>query len=451
MSLASELIHNPNEEPIGDHSEPGQHSLHERRAEFEPVVPVNHTDGTSSDLLAEESESDDSLSDNEDIPMISPSMVARFSIPNLHNNLPRDETLELLRRVDDDLRTQDPDSLRHPETLRLLQDLCYLFRAVPPSFALKNVVFNKDHVIGKGGEATLYRGRFVDQGSSRTVVVREVVMPPSEWNSPAGRKVIRLVHREAITHSQLDHPNILPFLGVFHKEAGSPPMMILPLMEHGSLQSLLSRSQTIDLEKFRRILIGTSRAVVYLHTRQPPILHGDLHPGNVLLDADGNPQLCDFGLSRIRHEITRTRTILREAGRLRFLAPELSGNWMGRFRTSPESDIFSLGMTFYNTWSGKIPFSGIRSDFKAAARYRKGHRPELGTVCVTLTQAQTRSLWELLGEMWTDKPNSRPSGYGVLLRLTQIFPDAPSPLAPSPPAWLHYSEKGYQPIARGAV
>ncbi|KAF8301391.1 kinase-like protein, partial [Clavulina sp. PMI_390] len=237
-----------------------------------------------------------------------------------------------------------------------------------------------------------------------------------------------LVHREAITHSQLIHPNILPFLGIYHQTAESPPITILPLMERGSLQDTLNGS-SIDTDTFSRIvspishhycqltlrtyhwntqLIGITSGVVYLHSRSPSIVHGDLHPGNILLDLAGNPYLCDFGLSRIRHEITRTRTMIQEAGRLRFLAPELSGGWSKRFRTSPASDIFSLAMTFYNAWGGRLPFHEVRNDIKVAGKYRKGLRPDHPSDAVALAQTSKQPLWELLQEMWAQEPSSRP-------------------------------------------
>ncbi|KAF8307628.1 kinase-like protein, partial [Clavulina sp. PMI_390] len=221
-----------------------------------------------------------------------------------------------------------------------------------------------------------------------------------------------MVHREAITHSQLDHPHIIPFLGIYHEGVDSPPITILPFMERGSLQDLLADS-LIGQNTLASILVGISSGVHYLHSRRPPIIHGDLHPGNVLLDSNGSPYLCDFGLSRIRHEITRTRTIIQEAGRLRFLAPELSTGWTQRFRTSFASDIFSLAMTFLNAWSGRIPFPELRNDLKVASNLRKGLRPSIPTSGVALAPELKQTLWALLNEMWTQNPANRPSSSDV--------------------------------------
>ncbi|KAF8306762.1 kinase-like protein, partial [Clavulina sp. PMI_390] len=226
--------------------------------------------------------------------------------------------------------------------------------------------------------------------------------------------------------SQLDHPNILPFLGIYHQTTNSPPMTILPFMEHGSLQDLLT-GMPIAPGTFPRMLIGIASGVAYLHSRYPAIIH-DMLQGNVLLDSGGTPCLCDFGLSRIRHEVTRSRTILQEGGRLRFLAPELSKGWTKRFRTSSASDVFSLAMMFYNIWTGKIPFFEFQSDIKAAAKFRKGERPTEPTASMNLPPELKEQLWELLHEMWAQKPASRPSSTNIVNCLMRIFTASSDPI-----------------------
>ncbi|KAF8298262.1 kinase-like protein, partial [Clavulina sp. PMI_390] len=123
-------------------------------------------------------------------------------------------------------------------------------------------------------------------------------------------------------------------------------------------------------------MIGTARGIEYLHGRKPPVIHGDLHPGNVLIDNCGKAYLCDFGLSRIQHEVTRSRTMIQEGGKLRFVAPELSASAATRFRTTRESDIFSLAMTFLAAWSGETPFPEIQNEWKVISNVVGGQRPK---------------------------------------------------------------------------
>lgn len=81
---------------------------------------------------------------------------------------------------------------------------------------------------------------------------------------------------------------------------------------------------------------------------------------NILIDANGRAVVCDFGLSRILHEVTRSRTRIQEGGHLRFLAPELSAGEDEKFRTTTASDVYSLGMALFELLTLEPPFSGFK-------------------------------------------------------------------------------------------
>ncbi|KAF8318136.1 kinase-like protein, partial [Clavulina sp. PMI_390] len=226
------------------------------------------------------------------------------------------------------------------------------------------------------------------------------------------------VHREAITHSQLHHPNILPFQGVYHEDSNSPPLTIVPYIDGGSLQGLLTPKTLIDTTTFQRILFGISEGVCYLHSLQPPVIHGDLHPGNVLLDKKREAYLCDFGLSRVRHEVSRTRTQRVDGGFMRFLAPELTNSEASKFRTTGESDVYSLAMLLFNIWTGERPFSNIELEWRVAVASTTGERPKKPTGRkVRIPQAAEGQFWTLLQQMWDKKPKTRPTSHDVLKRL----------------------------------
>lgn len=75
------------------------------------------------------------------------------------------------------------------EGLRLLQDLCSASEELPSSIWLDDVVFDREDLIGKGGEVQVYAGSF----RSKKIVVREVPKSRSFWNSPAGKETIKVV------------------------------------------------------------------------------------------------------------------------------------------------------------------------------------------------------------------------------------------------------------------
>lgn len=144
----------------------------------------------------------------------------------------------------------------------------------------------------------------------------------------------------------------------------------------------------------------------------------------MLISDSGEPLLCDFGFSRIRHEITRTHTIVREGGRMRFLAPELLDG-PEYFQTSKESDVYSLSLVFLSTWARKPPFAEHPNERAAGAAVRRGERPqrppddilkEIACDDVTIDL-----FWSLLGEMWAHDPSDRPSAHEVESKLDALF------------------------------
>ncbi|KAF8317568.1 kinase-like protein [Clavulina sp. PMI_390] len=388
-----------------------------------------------------ESDSEDSEHELENFPSIPPSILRKVGVdPDHHlDQLSSDKVAGLLDEIykvrgpsntnarhnplmvpmgSQNLQGQSDDRSGPAQTLKLLQDSCLHFLALPTSFKAGNVEFDRNDVIGRGGEATVYRGRM----AGRTVVVREVVMAPWEWKGPSGRRITQLIFREAITHSQLHHPNIVPFLGIHQDVVDSHPLMILPFLERGALQALLG-DRLMELQDFQQVLFGVARGVDYLHSRHPPIVHGDLHPGNILLDAAGTPYLCDFGLSRVRHEVSRSRTIRQEGGNRRFLAPELIALEIGSFSSSRESDIFALAMTFLNIWTGQRPFSEVKNDYKVVVKVRAGVRPKKPIVAVIMESGMEAPFWDLLARSWAQLPSDRLSIHDVLERLSSIFVD----------------------------
>ncbi|KAF8290399.1 kinase-like protein, partial [Clavulina sp. PMI_390] len=157
------------------------------------------------------------------------------------------------------------------------------------------------------------------------------------------------------------------------------------------------------------------------HSQHPPIIHGDLHPGNILLDKIGNPYLCDFGLSRIRHEVSRSRTMRQEGGNIRFLSPELLALERGTFSSSRESDIFALAMTFLNIWTGRRPFSEVRDEYKVVAMVKAGLRPQRTIMVAGMKPAMETAFWDLLSSSWAQLPVDRPSSKSFLHHLITIF------------------------------
>jgi len=146
--------------------------------------------------------------------------------------------------------------------------------------------------------------------------------------------------------------------------------------------------------------------------------------GNVLIDSFKKPLVCDFGFSRIRHEVTRTYTNIRAGGRLRFLAPELLEG-PEKFRTTEASDIFSLSMAFFHIWSHRPPFAHLSNDWSAAAAIRRGERPSRPDDDLGISSEDMGRFWILIQRMWGEERN-RPGTEEVHLELEDIFSGSPT-------------------------
>ena len=121
------------------------------------------------------------------------------------------------------------------------------------------------------------------------------------------------------------------------------------------------------------------------------------------MNAEGEAVLCDFGLTRIKHEVTRTQTSIREGGRLRYLAPELAFG-PESFRTTVKSDVYSLAMTFFHLSTLCAPFNKL-NEWAAADAARRRQRPEKRDP--RFLAGSFDVLWGLLKSMWAHDESAR--------------------------------------------
>ncbi|KAF8306929.1 kinase-like protein [Clavulina sp. PMI_390] len=166
-------------------------------------------------------------------------------------------------------------------------------------------------------------------------------------------------------------------------------------------------------------LFGVIEGVCYLHSLEPPLIHGGLQPVSVLMDQEGTPHLCDFGFRSARQIISRAGNSRIGGIDTRFLAPELL---IDRFRTTCSSDVYGFAMLFFNVWTGEQPFGNVRIEWRMLAKVADGERPELPTGRkVHIPQTLEGLLWTLVEKMWAQDPSHRPTSEDVSRRLKEIF------------------------------
>ena len=198
--------------------------------------------------------------------------------------------------------------------------------------------------IGRGGQGVVYRAR--QKSLNRTVALK--VVRTGQWTTSAHLKRFRL---EAETAASLDDPNIVPIYEV--GEHGGSCYFSMKFIEGGALDELFKRDP-MPARPAAELIAELARAVHYAH--QCGILHRDIKPGNILVDAKGEPHLTDFGLARLTEtESTVTRTI-ETLGTPSYMAPEQAlGN---NNQLTSATDVYGLGAVLYHLLTGHPPFAG---------------------------------------------------------------------------------------------
>jgi TolB-like protein/Tfp pilus assembly protein PilF/predicted Ser/Thr protein kinase len=198
--------------------------------------------------------------------------------------------------------------------------------------------------IGRGGQGVVYRAR---QKSLNRIVALKVI-GLAHWATEAHVKRFRL---EAEAAASLNHPCIVPIYEVGERNGAC--YFSMGLVDGGHLDAVAKR-EPMPIRHAAELIAKLARTVHYAH--EHGILHRDIKPGNILLDAKGEPHLTDFGLARLvetESTVTRTMEVL---GTPSYMAPEQAvGN---NVRVVGATDIYGLGAVLYQLLTGHPPFAG---------------------------------------------------------------------------------------------
>ncbi|KIM73086.1 hypothetical protein PILCRDRAFT_733692 [Piloderma croceum F 1598] len=164
-------------------------------------------------------------------------------------------------------------------------------------FDLTGKITRDDYYSACGGSADIWKGNWCkDTGNCKVAIKIVRVTGDSEDRHKIMNKRLR---KEILVWHELEHPNILPLLGIAYEFGRSRPMgMVCPWVDEGNLNGYLDRHRaTLILRDRFRILCDVAAGLSYLHSLN--VVHGDLTGSNILFDDEGKALLADFGLSNI--------------------------------------------------------------------------------------------------------------------------------------------------------
>src|SRR2546423_803083 len=198
--------------------------------------------------------------------------------------------------------------------------------------------------IGRGGQGVVYRAH--QKSLNRTVALKVIGLGP--WTTEAHFKRFG---REAEAAASLEHPCIVPIYEVGERDAQC--YFSMKFIEGGQLDEVVKRTP-MSIARAVELIDKLARTVHYAH--EHGILHRDVKPGNILLDAKGEPHLTDFGLARLveaESTVTRTREVL---GTPSYMAPEQAAGETAKLGKA--TDVYGLGAVLYQLLTGHPPFAG---------------------------------------------------------------------------------------------
>jgi serine/threonine protein kinase len=203
--------------------------------------------------------------------------------------------------------------------------------------------FELEESLGSGGMSTVWRAR--DGTLDRSVAIKRL-----HAHLAADRGAAARFQQEARAAGSLSHPGVVAVYDAGEDEEG--PFIIMEYVEGESLHDLLEREGPLSPERASEVAVAVAEALHFGHERG--VVHRDVKPSNVLLDADGRVRVADFGIARTLDSTTPLTADGAVMGTASYVAPEVA---MGEAAT-PASDTYSLGVLLYEMLTGRPPFVG---------------------------------------------------------------------------------------------
>lgn len=214
--------------------------------------------------------------------------------------------------------------------------------------------------IGEGGMANVYL-------ANDKILDRKVAVKVLRGDLSSDDKFIRRFQREALSVSNLSHPNIVEVYDV--GEEDGEYYIVMEYIEGKTLKQLLKKRESLTLTEVIDIMTQLTDGISHAH--ESYIIHRDIKPQNIMIQDDGRIKITDFGIAMALNatQLTQTNSVM---GSVHYLPPEQAS---GKGATV-KSDIYSMGILMYELLTGTVPFKGDNA-VEIALKHMKDKIPSI--------------------------------------------------------------------------
>ncbi|KAF0227002.1 MAG: serine/threonine protein kinase bacterial [Erysipelotrichaceae bacterium] len=258
-------------------------------------------------------------------------------------------------------------------------------------------VINKK--LGEGGMADVYLAQ-------DSFLNREVAVKILRGKLSLDPVALLRFQREANAASRLNHPNIVEIYDV--GEDNGQHYIVMEYIRGKSLKELISQRGAMEKQEALQTMDQLLCAITEAHKNN--IIHRDIKPQNIMVKDDGTVKVADFGIATVSDavQLTQTDTVM---GSVHYLAPELARGENASF----QSDIYALGITFYELVTGRVPFTGeaavqvamkhMREEVPSVRDFNPSIPQSMENVIIKATAKNKTHRYKMASDMYEDLMN----------------------------------------------
>jgi len=260
--------------------------------------------------------------------------------------------------------------------------------------------------LGEGGMGEVWRAR-------QESLARDVAIKILTSRLCANPRFIQRFYREARSAAGLLHPNVIQIYTIGHDQEHNAHYFAMEYVRGKDLSQILRSGKTFSVDQALTIVLQVAEALAA--AADVGIIHRDIKPGNIMLTPRGHVKVMDFGLAKMAHQdldVTEAGTIV---GTANYMSPEQG---LGRV-LDPRTDIYSLGIVFYELLTGRLPF---QADEPAAVIYMHIHEPPRlpSKINPAIPPAVERLILRMLAKNCDERP---PDPRALIAELRQVKRD----------------------------